>query len=388
MVAPDSLGPAFQTLARHIRRHGPITVANYMSQVLVGGEHGYYMGQNTGQSASQDPFGVTGDFTTAPEISQMFGELIGLWCVDCWQRLGCPRDLQLIELGPGRGTLMADALRAARLAPNFLQTLKLALVEVSPALRRKQEEKLAGLLPSQRIAWYESLGQVPEAPTFLIANEFLDALPIRQFEQTEDGWRERLIGLSPKGDELGFVQGPTDPLIGKLLSADQSIAEVGCIIESCAAAEAHVAEMAGRLREVPGAALFIDYGYVASSGQSSLQAVRRHSYHPVLAAPGSADLSAHVNFARLNKVAADKLAAGQDTVQIHGPTTQGTFLAQLGIRQRAERLMATATPDQASDIQSALDRLTAPDQMGDLFKVLAITSPQLQEVAGFGSVAN
>ena len=352
-------------IARRIARGGPITIAEYMAQVLTDPRDGYYM---TG-----DPFGRRGDFITAPEISQMFGELIGLWCVDSWQRLGAPENLLLVELGPGRGTLMADALRAARLMPGFLAAKRLHLVEVSPALRARQAETLQGTA----VEWNDDLASLPAGAMLLIANEFFDALPIRQVERTAEGWCERLVTLNPAG-ELEFALSAPSPACALLVPEALRDTATGGVVEISPAALNTATEIARRIAARGGAALIIDYGRRKSAAGASLQAVRQHRSHAVLADPGSADLTAHVDFAAL------AAAASSAGAQVQGPVTQGGFLKALGIEARAEALARSATPDQAHDIRAARDRLVNPDQMGTLFKALALTQPGLGPLAGFG----
>ncbi len=352
-------------LLKRIARQGPITVAEYLAEALTHPRQGYYM--------SGDPFGARGDFVTAPEISQMFGEMIGLWCADTWQRLGAPAALTLVELGPGRGTLLADLLRAARVVPGFREALDLHLVEVSPALRALQVQSLDGV----GATWHLSLAEVPQGqPLLLIANEFFDALPVRQFERTPEGWRERLVGLTPKGDALAFGLSPPAPHAEALLPEALRDAAPGAVAEVAPAALSLAAEIGRRLVEDSGAALIVDYGYAAPDGRPTLQALRRHQREDVLAAPGEADLTAHVDFGALARTARQ---AGAET---WGPAPQGDFLEALGIATRAERLAAGADPAQAAEIRAALHRLTAPEEMGTLFKVLVLSPPGLGPLAG------
>lgn len=352
-------------LAGHLRRliaaGGPIPVSRYMAEALGHPEHGYYTGR--------DPLGRAGDFITAPEVSQMFGELIGLWCVDLWRRLGAPRRLELLELGPGRGTLMADALRAARVEPDFLQAAEVHLVETSPALQALQRERLR----DHGATWHQSLDTVPEGTLVAVANEFFDALPVRQFERREEGWRERLVGT--EGDGLGFVLSPTS-LSASLLPAPFAAAPVGSTVEIAPARQATMVALAERIVTHGGAALVIDYGHARSTPGDTLQAVRRHAYHDVLNDPGEADVTAHVDFEALAEAAA---AAGADA---HGPVSQGAFLAALGIDVRARRL-AAGSPERATEIGAAKARLVAAEQMGRLFKVMAVTRPDFGPPAGF-----
>jgi NADH dehydrogenase [ubiquinone] 1 alpha subcomplex assembly factor 7 len=360
--------PLGQRIARRIARHGPITVADYMALALTDPGLGYYM--------QGDPFGPRGDFVTAPEVSQMFGELIGLWCIDSWQRMGAPAEFMLAELGPGRGTLMADALRAARVAPAFLDAAEVHLVEASPSLRARQAETLG----SGRACWHDSLSELPEAPLLVIANEFFDALPVRQFERRAEGWCERLVVLDSAG-ELAFGHSRADPAIELLLPAALRAAPSGSLVEVSPAALGLAADIgrrvAGRGGARGGAALIIDYGHAESTPGATLQALRHHARHEVLADPGEADLTAHVDFAALAQAAA---AAG---AACRGPVAQGTFLTRLGLEARAEALVRTATPEQGRDIEGARARLAGPEQMGEHFKALALAHPDLGPLAGF-----
>ncbi|MDH3596818.1 MAG: SAM-dependent methyltransferase [Rhodospirillales bacterium] len=356
--------PLAERIARQIAAQGAITVADYMAQVLTDPKHGYYM---TG-----DPFGRRGDFVTAPEISQMFGELIGLWCVDTWQRMGAPGRVLLVELGPGRGTLMADALRAAGLVPGFPAAAELHMVEVSPGLRARQREALR----DYRAAWHDGVAGLPGGPLLLVANEFFDALPVRQFERTGQGWCERMVVLDDAGD-LAFGLSPPSPAAAVLLPEALKSAPPGSLAEVSPAALGIATELGRRVGEQGGAALIIDYGRAESGLGASLQAVRRHQAHDVLAEPGSADLTAHVDFAALAR------AAGEAGARAQGPVAQGTFLQRLGLEARAKSLLREATPTQARDIAAAERRLADTDQMGSLFKALALAHPALGPLAGF-----
>ena len=353
-------------LADHLRqviaREGPITVARYMAEALGHPEHGYY--------TRSDPLGVAGDFITAPEISQMFGELIGLWCLDRWHLMGAPRPVHFTELGPGRGTLMADALRATRLDEDFLAAAEIHLVETSPALREKQAVALAG----HRVAWHAAFADVPAGPLLLVANEFFDALPIHQFERTAEGWRERLVTVDAAAGAFTFTLAPTCAATG---AAMPSAAPLGAVFEARPAANRIAQEIGARLLTTGGAAIILDYGHPRSATGDTLQAAHRHAPHAVLEDPGDADLTAHVDFEALAR------AAGQAGAAAHGPVTQGAFLAALGIEARAKALLAKATPTQAAEIKSGRRRLTDPDAMGGLFKAVALTPPGAPAPAGF-----
>ncbi|HXP74973.1 MAG TPA: SAM-dependent methyltransferase [Stellaceae bacterium] len=352
-------------LVRQVRATGPLTIAEFMTEALQHPRLGYY--------ATRDPLGATGDFITAPEVSQIFGELIGLWCADVWTRMGRPDPVLLVELGPGRGTLMADALRALAVAPDFRRALRVHLVETSPALRAIQARTLAPAAP----AWHEDLNTVPAGPFLLVANEFLDALPIRQFERRGGRWHERRLGLAPDNSTLAFVLDPTPSASAALLPQRLATAPDGSVAEVCPAALGLAGDLGRRLAADRGAALFIDYGHAESACGDTLQAVRQHRYHPVLEAPGSADLTAHVDF---EAFAGAARAAG---ARLCGPVTQGGFLRSLGIELRLQQLLANASPELRPTLQSGVHRLIDGHEMGTLFKVLALTDPTLPTPAGF-----
>lgn len=358
-----------QRMIRRIAQAGPMTLAEYMAMALTAPGDGYYM--------SGDPFGARGDFVTAPEISQMFGELIGLWCADQWQRLGEPAEILLVELGPGRGTLMADALRAIRLVPDFLAALRVHLVEVSPALRSAQATALANSGLAAPPVWHDHLADLPEKPLLLVANEFFDALPIRQFVKQPDGWSERVVTAAPEGNALALALTAPSPVAETLIPTALRSAPPGSVVE-CSPATASVAsEVARRIAIQGGGALVIDYGYATPPLEPSLQAVRRHRRSDLLEAPGQCDLTAHVNFGALADTVRSNGAAA------HGPIGQGPFLEALGIRQRAKTLTAQAAAAQVAAIDAALSRLTGPDAMGALFKALAILPSGSPTPAGF-----
>jgi SAM-dependent MidA family methyltransferase len=348
--------PLEAEIRRIIETDGPISVADYMRLCLGHPQHGYYV--------TRDPLGARGDFITAPEVSQMFGELVGAWAAAVWRQMGAPRELRLIELGPGRGTLMADALRAAKAMPEFADALSVHLVEMSPALREAQQAKLGA------VTWHSQIEDVPEGPCITIANEFVDALPVDQLVKGRDGWHMRMVGVVD--DHLAFVVSP-DALPGRT----EIEAPSGAILES--RHDRPVALLARRMAGHGGAALVIDYGHAATGFGDTLQAVRGHRYADPLADPGESDLTTQVDFAALART------ARREGARTHGPIPQGEFLRRLGIAQRAARLKQTATPQQAADIDSALARLTAADQMGELFKVLAIADPKLGALPGFDS---
>ncbi len=350
-------GALLNALRERIRRDGPLRLDEYMQACLQDPAHGYWQRRET--------IGGAGDFITAPEISQIFGELIGLWCTAAWQNMGRPAHVRLIELGPGRGTLMRDALRAIKVAPPFASALSVHLVELSPSLRREQERMLAA--SGHAAHWHESLRSVPAGPAILIANEFLDALPIRQLA-FDGAWRERMVALAADGS-LTFAPGPPATWEGA------TAAETGAIAEVRPGEEVLLADLAARTD--PLAALFIDYGPAEFALGDTLQAVHRHSYADPLASPGSADLTAHVQFAAL---ASKARAAG---FAADGPLTQAEFLGRLGLAERTTRLMA-ANAARAGEIEAAAHRLVSPTGMGTLFKVIAVRSAGLPPLVPFG----
>ena len=340
-------------LAECIRLEGPMPISRFMAMTLGHPQWGYYI--------NRDPLGSTGDFITAPEVSQMFGELIGLWCAERWKALGTPDRFILAELGPGRGTLMADALRAGRAAPGFAAAALIHLVETSPVLRDAQK----AALPNWNITWHNRIADLPPGPTIAIANEFFDALPIRQFQRAEDGWHERMVGK--RDDRLCLLLNPgmvpSAPLSGALQSAP-----IDAVIEVSPARTAAMAELAQRLVSHGGAAVIVDYGHEASAPGNTLQAMRGHGYVDILATPGAVDLTAHVDFQALGE------AARQTGAHTWGPVTQAAFLNQLGIAARAHALQRNATAAQVEAVSAALHRLTGRGQMGQLFKAMAVTA--------------
>lgn len=348
-----------------VAEEGPISIERYMALALTHPSKGYY--------TTRDPFGAAGDFVTAPEISQMFGELIGLWAAEIWSQIGAPPRIRLVELGPGRGTLMADALRAAGAAPEFLQALDVHLVEASEVLVERQRETLAA--SGKPVTWHTSLDEIPPGPAIFIANEFFDALPVRHYLKTPKGWRERLVGLDPEGELAFGLSEEIEPYI-KAKAEDGSILEIG------AAAQRLMTQIAARIVTQNGAALVVDYGYVRTAFGETLQAVKAHQFVDPLAEPGLADLTTHVDFSALAR------AASSANALVHGPVEQGAFLRELGIAQRADMLKRDATPEQAEQVDAALTRLAGggAEDMGALFKVLAVTRRSVKEAPGFATV--
>jgi len=343
-------------IARRIALTGPIPLSDFMAEALGHPRLGYYR--------RALPVGAAGDFTTAPEISQMFGELLGAWLAERWLAMGRPSGVNLVELGPGRGTLMADALRATRGVPGFHAALDLHLVEINEQLRALQGQALAIYGPT----WHARLEDVPQGPLLLVANEFFDALPVRQFEKTARGWSERMVGPADDGSlRLALAPGVT-PYASALPDAP-----AGAQAELCEAGLALAGAIGQRLQQQGGWALIVDYGHDGALG-ASLQAVRGHRGAGILDRPGETDLSAHVDFAALGA------ATGQPTF---GPVGQGDFLRRLGIAERAKALKAGASDAQCAAIDAASARLIAPDQMGTLFRVLAVGDDRSAAPAGF-----
>jgi NADH dehydrogenase [ubiquinone] 1 alpha subcomplex assembly factor 7 len=360
MPADDESTSLAARLKDRIAREGFLSIAEYMEACLSDARAGYY--------SSRQPIGAAGDFTTAPEISQIFGELLGAWAVAVWQSMGSPKEAVIAELGPGRGTLMADALRAWRSVPDFLGSISVALVETSGALREMQKKTLRGS-PAE-IVWCERIEDVPLQPLILIANEFLDALPIRQFVRRGHDWRERGVTLDRNG-AFAFTEGKAVPHEELPHAGAEPPAEDGDIIEVRPAVSSLVLALASRARQAPLAALFIDYGHVETACGDTLQAVQRHRFTDPLALPGTADLTAHVDFAELRRLSETLGLA------VYGPLPQAEFLLKLGLAERRNRLSERASPEQREAIASGAARLVDPRQMGMLFKTIALTSEGL-----------
>lgn len=331
-------------LLRQIEQSGPITVAEYMTQCLLHPKHGYY--------TTHQPLGSEGDFVTAPEISQMYGEMLGLCLAQAWMDQGAPTPFTLAELGPGRGTLMADILRATRSVTGFHDAAQITLVEASPVLQKLQAEALTGF----EAHWVSNVTELPEQPLFIVANEFFDCLPISQFMRTEHGWQEQMIGA--KDGVLGFILAATTPIevFGDAL--------LGTMLETCPSAVAITSELAQKIATHGGAGLIVDYGDWAPAGDT-IQAVQNHQKTDVLQDCGASDLTAHVNFQSLAKAATPH-------AQVSGLTSQGVLLELLGITARAQTLAASLQGGALENHISAHRRLTHPDEMGHLFKALAI----------------
>ncbi|MBV8924897.1 MAG: SAM-dependent methyltransferase [Bradyrhizobium sp.] len=359
--------PLRSEIRKLIKSSGPMPVWRYMELCLMHPEHGYYL--------SRDPLGREGDFTTAPEVSQMFGELLGLWAASIWKTLGSPPLLRLIELGPGRGTMIADALRAMRVLPPLYQALSVDLVEINPVLRQKQQAALSGI---RNVSWHDRIEQVPDGLSIIFANEYFDVLPIRQAVKQQNGWHERVVDLDANGKLVfGAARDPI-PRFDVLLPPLVRAAPPGAVFEW--RPDAEIMKIASRVRDQGGAALIIDYGHARSDAGDTFQAIARHSFADPLEAPGQADVTAHVDFQALAR-AAEGIGA-----RVHGPVTQGEFLKRLGIETRAVALMAKASHEVSEDISGALKRLTSTGRggMGSLFKVLGVSEQGLAALPGLG----
>lgn len=339
--------PLGHILARQIRTSGPMRLDAYMAACLMHPQHGYY--------STRDPLGAGGDFTTAPEISQMFGELVGLSLAQAWLDQGAPSPFTLAELGPGRGTLMADLLRATRGVPGFADALRLHLVETSPSLRRVQAQTLRG----HRIEWCDQVDDLPEGPLFLVANEFFDALPVRQLVRAENGWQEHEVTLH----DGALVRALAAPKSVPALAHREADTAPGDLVEICPMGTAIAATIGRRIAAQGGAAILVDYGEWRSLGDT-FQALEKHRFADPMAHPGRADLTAHVDFEALAQAAAPCAHSRL--------TPQGLFLQRLGITPRAQTLAAGMDESAQQSHLAAYRRLTDPAEMGTLFKAMAL----------------
>ncbi|WFR94182.1 class I SAM-dependent methyltransferase [Rhizobium tumorigenes] len=354
-----ALGEKIKTI---IRANGPISVTDYFSLCLADPQHGYYR--------TREPFGPSGDFVTAPEVSQLFGEMIGVFMVHAWQRHGTPPGVRLVEIGPGRGTMMSDMLRVIRrLAPLLYDSMQVHLVETSERLRDIQQETLQS--HGAKVAWHVDFNDVPHGFTLLAANELFDAIPIRQFVRTATGFRERVVVLDID-DELSFAAG-TATLDPALMPESAPKTPLGTVFEIAPARQAVMSAICERLGSNGGTAVIIDYGHLSTGFGDTLQAVRMHEYDPPLAHPGEADLTSHIDFQSLAEAA---LAEG---IHVNGCAYQGDFLIGLGLADRAGALGRGQDGTVQRDIQLAVDRLAGAGEgkMGELFKVLAVSSPAI-----------
>nr|CCA26474.1 conserved hypothetical protein [Albugo laibachii Nc14] len=379
----------FSILSSFIDVRGPLTLAEYMQRALAHPTHGYYM--------KKDVFGAQGDFTTAPEISQMFGELIAIWCIATWKEMGSPDPIHIVELGPGRGSLMSDFLRSSRSFPTFHSALQVHMVEISPALRKIQEGMLKDVDGIRSLQWHTSLTHVPEGPLLVIAQEFFDAMPVHQFEYTERGWCERLIDVHQKNGErfFRFVLSPGPTPAARVLIGHQNLqglrsgvseessviteqAQIGDQLEISPASFTIMQEIARRISANRGAALIVDYGHNHPS-TFSLRGIRNHAFVDALEEPGEIDLSANVDFKTLARY-----ATAEPNISSLGPVPQGLFLKTLGVEHRLAVLLENCESDaQAQELYSAYKRLVDSDQMGTIFKVMAISHSDISNIVGF-----
>lgn len=351
------MSPLEKLIRGIIDSQGALSLAAYMELALQHPQYGYYR--------TREPIGRKGDFITAPEVSQMFGEMIGVWCAEAWRKLGRPSPFALVELGPGRGTMMRDALRATAHVKGLHEALNLFLMESNAAMQSALKENLGSFAPR----YITNGSELPPIPLLIIANEFFDALPVRQFEKTFNGWQERMVGV--ENDALAVVLRPLSDAENSLIPPALQKALPGTVFEFSLKAEALMREWASRLAACKGAMLIVDYGYAAPSGTATVQAVSKHAFTDILENPGEIDLTAHVDFEALGKAAK---AAGCAVSAVMG---QGEFLENCGIRIRAELLKKNASASQAAEIDSALSRLLDESQMGTLFKVMEIGGKEL-----------
>jgi NADH dehydrogenase [ubiquinone] 1 alpha subcomplex assembly factor 7 len=355
LVPEDALR---QRLVRLIEATGPITLAQYMHVCMADPRHGYY--------ATREAIGAAGDFITAPQVSQMFGELVGIWCAAAWQAMGAPERFVLAEAGPGLGTLMDDALRATRAVPGFRDAALVQFIETSPAMIAAQRARLSH--HGAQIEWKSRVEDLADGPLILVANEFLDVLPIRQFVKSGKLWRERCIGIDTQ-ENLASVLGPAlaDPSI---LPRGHEVEPDGAVFEHSPAREAWVETLSERIAQTGGAALLIDYGHAISGFGDTFQAIKAHTHADPLARPGLSDLTSHVDFAALT------LSAERGGAMVSPVMTQGDFLSAMGMAERAARLGAGKSQGEQENIRAAAERLVLPGHMGTLFKVIALGDKQ------------
>lgn len=356
-----------EQLRQRIRETGPMSVAAFMTEALFDPKAGYY--------ATKDPIGAGSDFITAPEVSQMFGELIGLWAAQSWMDMGRPDPFYLIELGPGRGTMMADALRAGRAVPGFVAAARVTLIEASAALKAVQAQTLGPT--GAQIQWVDRLEAVPSGPSIILGNEFLDCLPVRQAIRHDGQWHERLVALDAETDtDFVFVLGPPLGIDDALVPTRLVDSENGRLVELRPGDRQIIETITARFSTHDGRALLIDYGPAQSETGDTLQAIRAHEKVDPLAEPGTADLTTRVDFETLLQTATDR------GLVAYGPVTQRAFMLGLGLEQRAAALMQ-ADPDKKATLARQVWRLTDPEQMGELFKLVCLDSPALPNPPGF-----
>jgi NADH dehydrogenase [ubiquinone] 1 alpha subcomplex assembly factor 7 len=359
--------PLEAEILRRIALAGPMPVRQYMELCLSHPVHGYYM--------TRDPLGRDGDFITAPEVSQVFGELLGLWAASAWHQMGQPENVRLVELGPGRGTMMLDALRAIQVVPAFRRAIVVHLVEISPALQKQQRQAMTAV--DVPVLWHQAFDEVPDGPVIVLANELFDALPVNQAIKQFNGWYERVVEIDSEGKlAFGIANNPI-PQFDQLVPGSMRDAPIGAIYEW--RADNLPLSLSRRLVHQGGAALVIDYGHVESAPGDTLQAVGGHTYVSALESPGTVDLTAHLDFQAF-AIAAESMGA-----RVSGPITQAEFLRSLGIDQRAAMLKSLASPEKAVAIDSAIKRLLGEGrtEMGSLFKAIGVAQPSLGTLPGF-----
>jgi NADH dehydrogenase [ubiquinone] 1 alpha subcomplex assembly factor 7 len=340
-----------------IAKNGAISIAQFMEEALANPQYGYYQ--------KQDPFGKAGDFVTAPEISQIFGEMIGIWVASVWQSMGSI-PIALAELGPGRGTLMQDLLRGTKHIPGFHRNIKVHMVETSPTLQQIQKEKLG--FTGVEIKWHKDISSLPDIPTIIIANEFFDALPIHQYIETENGWSEKLVGI--QNDKLAFMLSSDNLELGH-------DAQIGAVLETSPVTINIVEQLSKHIASYGGAMMVVDYGYAHCGYKDTLQSVKNHQYHDILEDVGNADITAHVDFSSIAETAKKSGINASDVI------TQNALLLALGIEIRKQALLKNASEKQKDDIISATDRLINPDAMGTLFKAITLYNKNLPLPVGF-----
>ncbi len=346
-------------IKNQIEKNGPISISNFMKHALQTAESGYYTG-------NKPVFGRNGDFITAPEISQLFGEIIGIWCVNTWKLNGSPKKFNLVELGPGKGTLMKDLLRATKNTPGFHEAMSICLVELNSAFRSTQKNNIE----HSRLEWHLKYENVPEGFSIVVANEFFDALPINQYTKRKDDWFINMVDLNEDKQCLYVNQFDASPTIKDFLHAKYPNLKDNAIVETQDETNIILGQISKNIHEHGGAALIIDYGYTESMHRnyiSTLQAVKDHKYSPIFQEIGNADISSHINFTTLYDI------ANLYKAHTYGPITQGEFLRNMYVDLRKNILLLKANKKQRNDILTGYDRLISPKQMGKLFKAIAIT---------------
>lgn len=361
--------PLEEIIKAEIRESGPISVARYMALCLGHPQYGYYM--------TRDPFGVEGDFTTAPEISQLFGEMIGIWLADTWIKMGSPGKVALVECGPGRGTLMQDALRATKNVAGFHEAVTLHLIEMSPVLQEQQKQRLA----EYDASWHNDTESLPgDSPLLIIGNEFLDALPVRQMVFRETGWVEKFVEIDINGS-FRLCEKTAENDRKNLLPTLLVPPKLGDHLEVSPEQKEFMQRIIKIIKKQRGSALFLDYGFKHLVSGDTLQSVKNHAFCNMLEHPGEVDITAHVNFAMITAYIME------ENMTVHGPVSQGDFLSRLGIEVRADQLTRIANRSQSEEIKQALKRLTGQDtkagEMGALFKAIAFSHDPSINLAGF-----